>query len=250
MMTLKSPREIEHIRAAGAVVAACHKEIRKMIKPGVTTWQIEELVEDVMASYGARPFTKTYKDYKFATCASVNDVIAHGFPSHTPLKNGDIVTIDTVAELNGWLGDSAWTYAVGELSPKAKKLMRVTKECLDIGIRHAIIGNRIGDAMYPLQKHAEANGFSCVRELAAHGIGMELHEEPSFLHVGQPGKGFRFKEGMVITIEPMINEGTWRMMIDEDGWTARTMDGKLSAQFEHTIAITKDGPVILTSQDE
>ncbi|MBB6671776.1 type I methionyl aminopeptidase [Cohnella nanjingensis] len=250
MLTLKSPSEIERIRAAGAVVAACHKEIAKMIRPGVATWDIEELVEDVLARHGARAFTKGYNGYRYATCASVNDVIAHGFPNRTPLKSGDLVKIDIVAELDGWLGDSAWCYGVGELSPAAAKLMRVTKECLDIGIKHAVIGNRIGDAMHPLQQHAEANGYSCVRELAAHGIGRELHEEPSFIHVGTPGKGFRFKEGMVITIEPMINAGTWRMTIDDDGWTARTADGKLSAQFEHTIAITKDGPVILTAHDD
>lgn len=249
MVTLKTPSEIEQMKPAGAIVAACHREIAKMIRPGVSTWDIEELVDDILRKAGAKAYTKGYKGYKYATCASVNDVIAHGFPNKTPLKEGDLVTIDIVAQLDGWVGDSAWSYGVGQLSPEAEKLMRVTKECLDIGIANALVGNRIGDAMYPLQKHAEANGFSIVRELAAHGVGRELHEEPNFIHVGTPGKGFRFKEGMVLTIEPMVNAGTWRMKIDNDGWTARTMDGKLSAQFEHTIAITKNGPVILTAQE-
>ncbi|MGG1313060.1 MULTISPECIES: type I methionyl aminopeptidase [Cohnella] len=250
MITLKSPQEIEGLKAAGALVAKCHKEIAKMIRPGITTWDIEEFVEDMLAKAGARAYTKGYKGYKYATCASVNDVIAHGFPNKTPLKNGDLVKIDIVAQLDGWIGDSAWCYGVGELSPEAEKLMRVTKECLDIGIRHAVIGNRIGDAMHALQKHAESHGFSLVRDLAGHGVGRELHEEPSFIHVGTPGKGFRFKEGMVFTIEPMVNAGTWQMTIDPDGWTCRTADGSLSAQFEHTIAITKDGPLILTDQGD
>ncbi|RUS47841.1 type I methionyl aminopeptidase [Cohnella sp. AR92] len=249
MLTLKSPSEIEQMKPAGAIVAACHREIAKMIRPGVSTWDIEELVDDILHQAGARAYTKGYKGFKYATCASVNEVIAHGFPNKNPLKEGDIVTIDIVSQLDGWIGDSAWTYAVGQVSEEAEKLMRVTKECLYIGIEKAVVGNRIGDAMHPLQKHAEANGYSMVRDLAAHGVGRELHEEPSFIHVGNPGKGFRFQEGMVLTIEPMVNAGTWRMKIDADGWTCRTADGKLSAQYEHTIAITKDGPVILTAQD-
>ncbi|WP_027094067.1 type I methionyl aminopeptidase [Cohnella thermotolerans] len=249
MVTLKSPSEIEQMKPAGALVAACHREIAKMIRPGVSTWDIEELVDDMLHSAGARAYTKGYKGYKYATCASVNEVIAHGFPNRTPLKNGDLVKIDIVAQLDGWIGDSAWCYGVGELSPEAEKLMRVTKECLYIGIERAVVGNRIGDAMHAVQKHAESHGFSMVRDLAAHGVGRELHEEPNFIHVGTPGKGFRFKEGMVLTIEPMVNEGTWRMTIDADGWTARTADGKLSAQFEHTVAITSDGPIILTAHE-
>jgi len=248
MIRLKTPQEIEQMKPAGALVAACHREIAKMIRPGVTTWEIEELVEDMLRRAGARSATKGYKGYRYVTCASVNDVIAHGFPNRTPLASGDLVTIDIVAELNGWVGDSAWTYAVGELSEEAAKLQRVAKECLYLGIERAIVGNRVGDAMHAVQKHAEANGFSVVRELAAHGVGREMHEEPSFIHIGTPGRGFRFKEGMVLTIEPMINAGTWRMKIDDDGWTARTADGRLSAQYEHTIAITKDGPLILTDQ--
>jgi len=237
------------MRAAGQIVAACHKEIARMIQPGITTQEIEDTVDRLMGQMGARAFTKGYKGYRYATCASVNDVIAHGFPSKKPLKNGDIVKVDMVSEINGWLGDSCWCYAVGEVSEEAAKLMRVTKECLYIGIKHSVPGNRIGDAMHALQQHAESNGFSVVRDLVGHGIGRELHEEPQVAHYGIPGKGFKIREGMVFTIEPMLNAGTPYMTIDEDGWTCRTADGKLSAQYEHTIAITADGPIILTDQE-
>lgn len=249
MIILKSKHEIEQMRKAGQVVAECHRELRRVIRPGITTMEIEHLFERIMAEHGAKPYTKGYKGYQFATCASVNDVIAHGFPSGYALKDGDIVTIDTVAELDGWMGDSAWTYAIGNVSPTAEKLMRVTKECLYLGIEQARAGNRLGDITSVIQKHAESNGFGVVRDLLAHGIGRGLHEEPSFMHVGKPGKGMRLKEGMVFTIEPMLTEGTYFMSIDEDGWTARTLDGKLSAQYEHVIAITENGPEILTAQD-
>lgn len=248
MIQIRTKEEIEAIRVAGQVVAACHREIAKVIGPGITTAEIDALVERVMAEHGAYPFQKGYKGYKYATCASVNDVIAHGFPSKTPLKNGDIVKIDMVAEVDGWKGDSCWCYAIGDISEEAAKLMKVTKECLYIGIEHALVGNRLGDAMHALQQHAEANGFSVVRDLVGHGIGRELHEEPQVPHYGKPGKGIRLREGMVFTIEPMLNSGSPYMTIDDDGWTCRTVDGKLSAQFEHTIALTEDGPIILTDQ--
>jgi len=249
MITLKSAREIEAMRVPNQIVAECHRTIADLIKPGVTTLEIDEKVEALIRRHGGNPSTKGYKGYSFATCASVNDVIAHGFPNRTPLKEGDIVTIDIVVDKDGWFGDSGWCYAVGRISDEAAKLMRVTKECLDIGVRHAVAGNRIGDVMHALQSHAEANGFSVVRDLLAHGIGRALHEEPSIVHIGKPGKGFRLKPGMTFTIEPMINAGTFQMTIDADGWTARTADGRLSAQFEHTIAVTPDGPpLVLTEQ--
>jgi methionyl aminopeptidase len=248
MIELKSKRDIEAMRRAGQVVAECHRRIARMIRPGVTTMEINRLVEEVMAEHGARPYQIGYRGYPYATCASVNDVIAHGFPSDEPLKEGDIVTIDTVAELDGWLGDSAWTYAVGRVSPEAERLMRVTRECLELGIAQAKVGNRLGDIAHAIQTHAESHGYGVVRDLLAHGIGRNLHEEPSFIHAGKPGKGLRLKEGMVFTIEPMLTEGTHYMTIDEDGWTARTLDGKLAAQYEHVVAITADGPEILTLQ--
>ncbi len=248
MLILKTMDEIEEIRKSCQIVADCHREVKKMIRPGVTTMEIEELFIRIMKDRGATPYTIGYKGYPYATCTSVNDVIAHGFPNHKPLKEGDIVKVDTVALYNGWMGDSCWCYAVGEVSPAAEKLMRVTKECLDIAIGLARPGNRLGDLMSALQEHAESNGFSVVRDLVGHGIGRELHEEPQVPHYGKAGKGFRLKEGMVLTIEPMINAGRYQMTIDDDGWTARTADGSLSAQYEHTIAITADGPIILTEQ--
>ncbi|CAM4259753.1 MULTISPECIES: type I methionyl aminopeptidase [Bacillales] len=248
MIILKSKHEIEAIRKACQVVAECHRTIAPLIKPGITTNEIDRIFEDIILKHGAKPYEKGYKGYPYATCASVNDVIAHGFPSDKPLEEGDIVTIDTVAELDGWLGDSAWSYAVGKISPTAEKLMRVTKECLDLGIAQAQPGNRLGDVTSAIQRHAESHGFGVVRDLLAHGIGRDLHEEPTYVHIGNPGKGPRIKEGMVFTIEPMITEGTYYMTIDPDGWTARTLDRKLAAQYEHTIAITAEGPQILTAQ--
>ncbi|WP_145132896.1 type I methionyl aminopeptidase [Paenibacillus sp. Y412MC10] len=248
MITLKSKAEIEQMRKAGRIVAAFHQAIAGMIRPGVTTLDIELFAVRFLKENNARAYTVGYNGYPYATCASVNDVIAHGFPSPKPLKEGDIVTIDIVAEADGWIGDSAWSYAVGEVSKEARNLMRVTKECLYLGIEKAVVGNRIGDVMHAVQSHAERNGYSVVRDLLGHGVGREMHEEPNYPHVGKPGKGFRLKEGMVMTIEPMINAGKAFMTVDADGWTARTADGSLSAQYEHTIAITADGPIILTEQ--
>lgn len=237
------------MKKAGELLAACHQEIRHIIKPGVTTWEIEEFVESFLKKHGATPEQKGYNGYKYATCASINDEICHGFPRKEPLKTGDIVTIDMVVNLNGSLADSAWTYPVGEISETTEKLLRVTKESLYLGIEQAKIGNRIGDIGHAIQTHVEAEGFSVVREFIGHGIGAVIHEKPDIPHYGSPGKGLRIKEGMVFTIEPMVNIGKYQSKMDNNGWTARTIDGKYSAQYEHTIAITKDGPVILTEQD-
>ncbi|MCJ7842070.1 type I methionyl aminopeptidase [Lederbergia sp. NSJ-179] len=248
MITLKTEREISLMHEAGKLLASCHREIAKRIKPGVTTLEIDRFVEQFLAENGATPEQKGYKGYQFATCASVNDEICHGFPRKTELKEGDIVTIDMVVNLNGALADSAWTYAVGEISDKSKTLLEVTKNALDKGIEQALIGNRLGDIGHAIQSYVEPQGFSVVREFTGHGIGPTMHEPPQILHYGPAGKGLRLKEGMVITIEPMINEGVWQSKMDDNGWTARTMDGKLSAQYEHTLAITKNGPLILTEQ--
>lgn len=250
MIVLKSMREIERMREAGRILAACHKEIAKMIQPGITTWEIEEFVEEFLQKHGATPEQKGYKGYQYATCASVNDEICHGFPRKEPLKSGDIVTIDMVVNLNGALADSAWTYPVGEVSEETKKLLEVTKKALYLGIEQAVPGNRIGDIGHAIQTYVEGEGFSVVREFIGHGIGAVIHEKPDVPHFGLPGKGPRIKEGMVFTIEPMVNVGSYLSKMDDNGWTARTIDGKYSAQYEHTIAITKDGPLILTNQDE
>jgi methionyl aminopeptidase len=246
MIVIKTKEEIKKMRQAGIILASCHKEIAKLIKPGITTEEIDQFAEKFMLEHGATPEQKGYNGYRFATCASVNDVICHGFPSATPLNDGDIVTIDMVVNLNGWLADSAWSYAVGNISAEAQRLLNVTEESLYKGIAQAVAGNRIGDISNAIQVYAEAEGFSVVREFIGHGIGSDMHEEPQVPHYGPPGRGTRLKEGMVLTIEPMLNVGAWKSKLDSDGWTARTIDGKLSAQYEHTLAITEDGPLILT----
>jgi methionyl aminopeptidase len=248
MIILKSAKEIELMKKSGDVLASCHREIAKLIKPGITTLEIDAFVEKFLHMNGAKPEQKGYKGYPFATCASVNDEICHGFPTREPLKDGDIVTIDMVVNLNGWLADSAWSYAVGNVSDTAKELMNVTKESLYRGIEKAVVGNRIGDISHAIQSYAESSGFSVVRDFIGHGIGQNIHEGPEVPHFGSPDRGLRLKEGMVITIEPMINIGCYDCFLDSNGWTARTLDGELSAQYEHTVAITSNGPIILTDQ--
>lgn len=250
MIILKSQREIEMMKRAGELLASIHKEIAKMIKPGITTWEIDRFVEKYLADHGATAQQKGYKGYKYATCASINDEICHGFPRKEPLKEGDIVTIDMVVNLNGALADSAWSYGVGNISEENARLLKVTKEALYKGIEQAQIGNRIGDIGHGIQTYVEGEGFSVVRDFIGHGIGATIHEKPDVPHYGLPGKGARIKEGMVFTIEPMVNVGEFYTKMDDNGWTARTIDGMNSAQYEHTIAITKDGPIILTAQDE
>lgn len=249
MIHLKTKREIELMREAGQILAACHKEIRKLIQPGITSMEIDSFAESFLKKNGATPEQKGYKGYEYATCASINDEICHGFPRKQPLKNGDIVTIDMVVNLGGALADSAWSYGVGEISDEAEKLLHVTKTALYKGIEQAVAGNRLGDIGHAIQSYTEAEGFSVVRDFIGHGIGPTMHEEPQVLHYGLPNKGLRLKEGMVFTIEPMVNVGKWQSKMDKNGWTARTIDGSLSAQYEHTLAVTQDGPIILTNQD-
>lgn len=250
MIVLKSPREIEAMKKAGELLAACHKEIKKMIRPGITTWEIDQFVDKYLAQHGAIAQQKGYRGYEYATCASINDEICHGFPRKDPLNTGDIVTIDMVVNVNSALADSAWTYIVGEASEETNRLVEVTKKSLYKGIEAAVVGNRIGDIGHAIQTYVEGEGFSVVRNFIGHGIGPSIHEKPDVPHFGLPGKGPRIKEGMVFTIEPMVNVGSYETKMDSNGWTARTVDGKNSAQFEHTIAITKNGPIILTDQGE
>lgn len=248
MIVIKTSEEIAKMKKAGEVLAACHRELRTFIRAGVTTLEIDRFAEEFMKNNGATPEQKGYHGYPFATCASVNDVICHGFPSEKALVDGDIVTIDMVVNLDGWLADSAWSYAVGNVSETSQKLLDVTKESLYKGIEQAVVGNRIGDISHAIQVYAEAQGFSVVRDFIGHGIGQKMHEEPQVPHYGPPNRGTRLKAGMVLTIEPMLNTGKYHSKIDEDGWTARTVDGGLSAQYEHTLAITDEGPIILTEQ--
>lgn len=248
MIVLRTPEEIAKMKKAGELVAACHREIAKRIRPGTTTWEIEEFVESFTKQNGAIPEQKGYFGYPYATCASVNDVICHGFPRKEPLQEGDLVTIDMVFSVDGWMADSAWSYPVGRVSEKVKKLLSTTEQALNLGIEKAVIGNRVGDVSNAIQTFAEAKGYSVVRQFIGHGIGREMHEELQVPHYGPAGKGPLLREGMVFTIEPMLNTGSYEAYIEEDGWTARTWDGGLSAQYEHTIAVTANGPLILTKQ--
>ncbi|ADU29675.1 type I methionyl aminopeptidase [Evansella cellulosilytica] len=248
MIQLKSEREIELIRKSGELVAEIHKQIATMMKPGISSLEINDFVEEYLLKNGATPAQKGYKGYPFATCASINDEICHGFPRKEPLRSGDVITIDFVANLHGGLADSAWTYTVGDVSDEIKQLCRVTKEALYVGIKEAKIGNRVGDIGAAIEEYVAPFQYGIVREFAGHGIGPTIHEEPNIPHFGTNRKGKRLKEGMVITIEPMINTGFWASQMDENGWTARTVDGSISVQYEHTLAISKEGPVILTEQ--
>lgn len=247
-MGIKTTAEIVKMHTAGKLLAACHRELAGRIKPGVTTWEINQFVEDYLEQHGATPEQKGYLGFPYATCASINHEVCHGFPRKTALKDGDIVTIDMVVNVDGWLADSAWSYPVGNISPEAQHLLEVTKESLYRGIEQAQIGNRIGDISHAIQTYAEREGFSVVRPFIGHGIGKRMHEPPEVPHYGPPSIGPEIKEGMVFTIEPMINIGKHHVRVLKDGWTAITVDGSLSAQYEHTIAITKEGPLILTAQ--
>ena len=249
MIIFKSEQEIKMMHEAGKILASCHKEIAKIIKPGISTLEIDKFVEEYLAKWGATPEQKGYRGYQYATCASVNDEICHGFPDSRSLRDGDIVTIDFVVNLNGGLADSAWTHPVGNISEEAERLLKIAKESMYKGIEHAQIGNRLGDIGHTIQAYVENEGFSVVRDFTGHGIGRNMHEDPAVPNYGEPGRGLRLREGMVITIEPMVNVGSFQCKIDKNGWTAKTVDGKLSTQYEHTIAITHNGPLILTEQE-
>ncbi|MGY3765912.1 type I methionyl aminopeptidase [Vagococcus vulneris] len=248
MITLKSPREIEMMRESGALLASVHEALRDFIKPGITSWDIEVFVRHMIEENGGVPAQIGFEGYEYATCCSINDEICHGFPRKTKLKDGDLIKVDMCIDLKGAMSDSCWAYVVGKSTPEIDKLMEVTKKALYLGIDQAQVGNRIGDIGHAIQTYVEGEELSVVRDFIGHGIGPTIHEAPSVPHYGEAGKGLRLKEGMVITIEPMVNTGTWQMKMDNNGWTARTKDGGLSCQYEHTIAITKEGPQILTMQ--
>lgn len=248
MIVLKSRPEIELMRAAGKVVARSLRCMSEAIVPGKTSpADLDAIAAKIVGEAGGVPSFLNYKGFPANTCISVNDVVVHGIPNNVPLQEGDVVSLDMGVFLNGWHADGAWTYPVGKVSPDAQRLLNVTRESLFQGIAKARAGNRIGDIAWAVQKYVEQNGYGVVRDLVGHGIGRKLHEEPSSVpNFGKPGKGEVLKEGLTICIEPMINQGTWRVTTDDDGWTVRTADSKLSAHFEHTIAITREGPEILT----
>jgi methionyl aminopeptidase len=246
MIILKSRQEIEKMRKSNALVAAILEELKKKIRPGVKTIELDRLSEEMALKKGARPAFKGYRGYPYSLCTSVNSEVVHGMPSERELKEGDIVSLDFGILNDGYYGDAAVTVPVGEITPAAKRLLRVTEEALYRGIAEVRAGNRIGDVSAAIQGHAEAAGFSVVRDLVGHGIGKNLHEDPQVPNYGTSGRGIELKPGMVFAIEPMVNEGTYRVDILRDGWTVVTADGKLSAHFEHSVAITENGPVILS----
>lgn len=246
MIIIKNQKEIETMSEAGRIVAECHALIKKMIKPGVTTMEIDEMVENHIRKKGAIPSFKGHHGFPFATCAAPNDVICHGMPNNIPLKDGDVITIDIGALYNGFHGDSAWTYAVGEVSQEIKDLMDITLKALHKGIEQAVEGNHIGDIGHAIEQYVRPKGYGIVTEFAGHGVGTNLWEEPEIVHVGEPGTGPEIKNGMTIAIEPMITLGHWKSKTDYDGWTSRTIDSSICVQYEHSIAITPEGPKILT----
>lgn len=249
MIVYKRPEEIEKMRAAGKVVARTLRLVSESIVPGKSSpKQLNDLAERLIREAGGIPSFLGYRGYPAATCISVNNVVIHGIPDDKPLQEGDIVDLDFGVTLDGWVADGAWTYPIGTVSEKAQRLMNVTRESLYQGIAKAKIGNHIGDIGAAVEKYVVQNGYSVVKDLVGHGVGQSVHEEPSVPNYGKAGKGSIIKEGMTICIEPMVNEGTWKVKTLADKWTVVTADGKLSAHYEHTVAITKDGPDILTQE--
>ena len=246
MIVCKSPSEIEKMRAANALVAGVLAELAAMVAPGVTTRDLDEVAERLVREGGAEPAFKGYRGYPATLCASVNEQVVHGIPSSRRLVDGDILSLDMGVKLNGFFGDSAVTVPVGHITEDAQRLLTVTQEALEHGIAQVRVGNRISDIGHAIQLHVESHGFSVVREFVGHGIGAALHEEPQIANYGEPGRGPRMAEGMVLAIEPMVNMGRPAVKVLADGWTAVTRDGSMSAHFEHTVAVTRQGPLILT----
>ena len=250
MITLKSPREIELLRIAGNVVYQTHQYIKPFIKPGITTRELDKLCEDFIRSKGCTPSFKGCEGFPNAVCMSVNDCIVHGYPSDYKLREGDIITLDIGACYKGYHGDSGWTYAVGKISKENEYLMEHTEKALYEGIKQAVIGNRVGDIGNAVENYAEEHGLGVVKEFVGHGVGTSVHEDPNVPNYGEKGTGPRLKEGMVIAIEPMLTLGSEEIEIDDNGLTAYTYDGSNAAHYEHTIAITENGPIILTGEWE
>ncbi len=246
MIIIKSKREIEQLKKSSAIVAEVFEKIKKAIEPGVQTKELDRIAEDIIRSKGAIPAFKGYRGFPATVCISINEEVVHGIPGQRRLKEGDIVSIDVGVNLNGYFGDGAITLPVGEVDEIGKKLIEVTEKALYIGIEKARPGNRLFDISNAIQTWVESNGFSVVRDFVGHGIGKDLHEEPQIPNFGPPNQGPRLEEGMVFALEPMVNEGTHMVKILSDGWTVVTADGKRSAHFEHTIAITDDGAEILS----
>ncbi|MGZ3498556.1 MAG: type I methionyl aminopeptidase [Vulcanimicrobiaceae bacterium] len=249
MITIKSAREIETMRRSGKITAKVLGDLMRAAKPGMTTGQLDEIAERGIRELGGIPTFKGYYDYPASICASVNDEVVHGIPGDCVLEDGDLLSIDIGTTFEGYVSDSAVTIPIGSISPEARRLLEVTQECLMLGIAQMRKGNHLGDIGAAVQQHAESHGFGVVRELVGHGVGTKMHEEPQVPNYGKAGTGMELRPGLVLAIEPMITQGTFKVETLRDGWTVVTADGKLAAHFEHTIAVTDDGPKILTLRD-
>jgi len=246
MIILKTKREIEIMKKSGRLVAQSHELVRLNIKPGVTTKELDQIVEDFLKSQNAIPTFKGYNGFPYSICASVNEEVVHGFPSSRRLRKGDIVSVDIGATFEGYVGDSAKTFFVGEVNDEKRRLVEVTRQSFYEGIKFAKVSFRLSDISHAIQQYVEAAGFSVVRDYVGHGVGKNMHESPQIPNFGKPGKGPRLQEGMVLAIEPMINAGTYNVRVLDNDWTVVTVDGKPSAHYEHTIAITDGEPMLLT----
>jgi len=249
MVVCRTREEIEKIRRAGRIVAEVLRDLRQMAQPGVTTRELDRYAEAKIRARGGIPTFKGYRGFPASICTSINEEVVHGIPSDRKLQAGDIVGIDCGVTLDGYVADAAITVPVGEISEELQRLLRVTEEALYRAIEQARVGNRLYDISYAVQSYAEAHGYSVVRDFCGHGVGRQMHEDPQVPNFGTPGRGLRLRAGLVLAIEPMLNMGTHEVEIADDGWTVRTVDRKPSAHFEHTIAITEHGPVILTTLD-
>jgi methionyl aminopeptidase len=246
VIIIKSPREIEQLKKSNAIVAEVFQKLKKAIVPGITTKELDQIAEEMILSRGAIPAFKGYRGFPATLCISINEEVVHGIPGQRRLKEGDIVSLDLGAILNGYFGDAAITLPVGELDLVAKRLLEVTEKALYIGIDQVKVGNRLFDISYAIQTWVESHGFSVVKDFVGHGIGKDLHEEPQIPNFGSPNQGPRLEKGMVFALEPMVNEGTYGVRILSDGWTVVTADGKRSAHFEHSIVINDGGAEVLS----
>jgi len=249
MVILKSAREIEKIRYSNQLVAEILEILSERVVPGIDTLTLDRMSEDLAGKRDAKPAFKGYRGFPYSLCASVNEQVVHGFPSRRPLNEGDILSLDFGIYYDGYYGDAAVTVPVGKISESARRLLEVTKQALFLGIDQAVPERRLSDISHAIQSHVEAAGFSVVRKFVGHGIGKDLHEDPQIPNYGKPGVGLRLRSGMVFAIEPMVNMGGYDVETLEDGWTTVTKDGSLSAHFEHSVAITEDGPIILSMSD-
>ena len=246
MITIKSASQIDKMKRAGEIVALTHELMKKNVCEGVTTKELDRIAEEFIRSKCAIPSFKNYNGYPASICASINDVVIHGIPNNTRLKNGDIIGIDIGAYIDGYHGDSANTYGVGDISKEAADLIDAAKRGFEEGIKMAVAGNRVGDISAAIQQYVESRGYSIVREFVGHGVGAQMHEEPEVPNYGRAGRGPRLCSGMTLAVEPMINAGNKDVVMLEDEWTIVTLDGSLSAHYEHSIAITKEEPILLT----